>query len=189
MSATSASAVATTRMLWSLAVAGSVSLAPTRWTKSLRPATLNAVAAAAELAKAGAGDIHVLVAGEDCRPAADTAAKTTGVAKVLIADGNYPASSTLGPRAELVSLNLAPGIVACSQVLEALLSAIPVPDPEIENKRQRIILEGDVPSPVNPPSGCPFHPRCWKAQAVCREQTPVLENKEGNHQAACFFPG
>ncbi len=72
---------------------------------------------------------------------------------------------------------------------QALLSAIPVPDPEIENKRQRIILEGDVPSPVNPPSGCPFHPRCWKAQAVCREQVPPLENKEGNHQAACFFPG
>jgi oligopeptide transport system ATP-binding protein len=72
---------------------------------------------------------------------------------------------------------------------QALLSAIPVPDPEIENKRQRIILEGDVPSPVNPPSGCPFHPRCWKAQAVCREQVPALENKEGSHQAACFFPG
>ncbi len=72
---------------------------------------------------------------------------------------------------------------------QALLSAIPVPDPEIENKRQRIILEGDVPSPVNPPSGCPFHPRCWKAQSICREQVPPLENKEGGHQAACFFPG
>jgi oligopeptide/dipeptide ABC transporter ATP-binding protein len=72
---------------------------------------------------------------------------------------------------------------------QALLSAIPVPNPEIESQRQRIILEGDVPSPVNPPSGCPFHPRCWKAQNICREQVPVLENKEGTHQAACFFPG
>jgi oligopeptide/dipeptide ABC transporter ATP-binding protein len=72
---------------------------------------------------------------------------------------------------------------------QALLSAIPMPDPEIEGQRKRIILEGDVPSPVNPPSGCPFHPRCWKAQQVCREQVPPLEKKEGVHMAACFFPG
>ena len=72
---------------------------------------------------------------------------------------------------------------------QALLSAIPVPDPEIESQRHRIILEGDVPSPVNPPSGCPFHPRCWKAQAICREQVPPLEKKAGEHEAACFFPG
>jgi oligopeptide/dipeptide ABC transporter ATP-binding protein len=72
---------------------------------------------------------------------------------------------------------------------QALLSAIPVPNPEIESQRQRIILEGDVPSPLRPPPGCPFHPRCWKAQSICREQVPPLENKEGGHQAACFFPG
>jgi oligopeptide/dipeptide ABC transporter ATP-binding protein len=72
---------------------------------------------------------------------------------------------------------------------QALLSAIPVPDPEIESKRKRIILEGDVPSPVNPPSGCNFHPRCWKAQAVCREVIPPLEEKQYNHFAACHFPG
>jgi oligopeptide/dipeptide ABC transporter ATP-binding protein len=72
---------------------------------------------------------------------------------------------------------------------QALLSAIPVPNPEIEEQRQRIILEGDVPSPVNPPRGCPFHPRCWKAQQVCRESVPPLERKEGGHMAACFFPG
>ena len=72
---------------------------------------------------------------------------------------------------------------------QALLSAIPVPDPEIESKRKRIILEGDVPSPVNPPSGCNFHPRCWKAQAVCREVIPPLEEKQYNHYAACHFPG
>lgn len=72
---------------------------------------------------------------------------------------------------------------------QALLSAIPVPDPAIEAQRKRIILEGDVPSPVKPPSGCSFHPRCWKAQAICREVTPALEEKEGNHYAACHFPG
>jgi oligopeptide/dipeptide ABC transporter ATP-binding protein len=72
---------------------------------------------------------------------------------------------------------------------QALLSAIPVPDPEIEARRKRIILEGDVPSPVNPPSGCNFHPRCWKAQAICREVNPVLEAKQPDHYAACHFPG
>ncbi len=72
---------------------------------------------------------------------------------------------------------------------QALLSAIPVPDPELELKRKRIILEGDVPSPVNPPSGCNFHPRCWKAQDICREVIPPLEEKKQNHYAACHFPG
>jgi len=72
---------------------------------------------------------------------------------------------------------------------QALLSAIPVPDPEVESRRKRIILEGDVPSPVNPPSGCNFHPRCWKAQAICREVIPVLEEKQADHYAACHFPG
>jgi oligopeptide/dipeptide ABC transporter ATP-binding protein len=62
----------------------------------------------------------------------------------------------------------------------------------MEKTRKRIILTGDVPSPVNPPSGCPFHPRCWKAQAICREQYPPLESKPGtiaSHRAACHFPG
>src|SRR5437764_8883798 len=72
---------------------------------------------------------------------------------------------------------------------QALLSAIPVPDPEVESNRKRIILEGDVPSPVNPPSGCNFHPRCWKAQQICREVIPPLEAKQPNHYAACHFPG
>ncbi len=72
---------------------------------------------------------------------------------------------------------------------QALLSAIPVPDPEKELRRKRIILEGDVPSPVNPPSGCNFHPRCWKAQQICREVNPPLEEKQQNHWAACHFPG
>jgi oligopeptide transport system ATP-binding protein len=72
---------------------------------------------------------------------------------------------------------------------QALLSAIPVPDPDKELRRKRIILEGDVPSPVNPPSGCTFHPRCWKAQAICREVIPPLEEKQPGHFAACHFPG
>ena len=72
---------------------------------------------------------------------------------------------------------------------QALLSAIPVPDPQVEARRKRIILEGDVPSPVNPPSGCNFHPRCWKAQQICREVIPPLEEKQPNHYAACHFPG
>jgi oligopeptide/dipeptide ABC transporter ATP-binding protein len=72
---------------------------------------------------------------------------------------------------------------------QALLSAIPVPDPEKEGRRKRIILEGDVPSPVNPPPGCNFHPRCWKAQEICREVVPPLEEKQRNHWAACHFPG
>ena len=71
----------------------------------------------------------------------------------------------------------------------ALLSAIPTPDPNVETRRQRIILEGDVPSPVNPPSGCPFHTRCWKAQDVCRTAIPPLEEKQPGHYAACHFPG
>ncbi|HLZ23397.1 MAG TPA: oligopeptide/dipeptide ABC transporter ATP-binding protein [Ktedonobacterales bacterium] len=71
----------------------------------------------------------------------------------------------------------------------ALLSASPFPDPEIELTRKRIILTGDVPSPVNPPSGCPFHPRCWKAQAICREVVPPLEEKRPGQLAACHFPG
>ncbi len=72
----------------------------------------------------------------------------------------------------------------------ALLSASPFPDPQMEQTRKRIILTGDVPSPVNPPSGCPFHPRCWKAQAICREVYPTLEKKSsGAQEVACHFPG
>ncbi len=72
---------------------------------------------------------------------------------------------------------------------QALLSAIPVPNPTIEASRKRIILEGDVPSPVNPPKGCNFHPRCWKAQDICRQVIPPLEEKQSGHYAACHFPG
>jgi oligopeptide/dipeptide ABC transporter ATP-binding protein len=71
----------------------------------------------------------------------------------------------------------------------SLLSAIPVPDPRKERVRQRVVLTGDVPSPANPPSGCPFHTRCPRAQDYCVENTPPLEPQESeNHLAACFFP-
>ncbi len=71
---------------------------------------------------------------------------------------------------------------------KALLSAIPIPDPKIEKKRQRIILTGDLPSPINIPTGCRFHTRCPMAQQICREVEPAFEQKEGReHYAACHF--
>ena len=74
----------------------------------------------------------------------------------------------------------------------SLLSAIPLPDPEKERQRRRIVLTGDVPSPANPPTGCTFHTRCPRAQDYCRENVPALEphdtNKITEHRASCFFP-
>lgn len=68
----------------------------------------------------------------------------------------------------------------------ALLSAVPIPDPIAEAKRERIILQGDVPSPINPPQGCHFHTRCPIAIAACREIDPPLEEKAPGHWAACI---
>jgi oligopeptide/dipeptide ABC transporter ATP-binding protein len=70
----------------------------------------------------------------------------------------------------------------------ALLSAIPVPDPDTAEQRERVILLGDVPSPIDPPSGCRFHPRCPKAQERCVHEEPPLEPKVSGDLAACHFP-
>ncbi|MGH7763926.1 MAG: ABC transporter ATP-binding protein [Candidatus Dormibacteraceae bacterium] len=71
----------------------------------------------------------------------------------------------------------------------SLLSAIPIPDPVLEKRRERILLKGDVASPVDPPSGCRFRTRCFKAQARCAEEEPALDTVDlGAHRAACFFP-
>jgi len=71
----------------------------------------------------------------------------------------------------------------------ALLSAVPIADPQIEATRQRIILKGDVPSPINPPEGCRFASRCPFADERCRKETPELNEVEPGHLAACFKPG
>jgi oligopeptide/dipeptide ABC transporter ATP-binding protein len=78
----------------------------------------------------------------------------------------------------------------------ALMSAVPVPDPEKESRRERILLTGDLPSPINPPTGCVFHTRCPKYREIlseadkqqCRDVVPLLELKEDDHFVACHFP-
>jgi len=88
----------------------------------------------------------------------------------------------IGPASEVVDRPLHP-------YTRALVSAVPIPNPQLERQRQRIILQGDPPSPLNPPVGCSFHPRCPFAVPACKLEVPELATKEGDRFAACIRIG
>lgn len=85
------------------------------------------------------------------------------------------------PRAELYSNPLHP-------YTHSLLSAVPIPDPQVQTQRERIVLRGDPPSPANPPSGCTFHTRCFAVQERCRVEIPLMREVAPGHSVACHFP-
>ena len=70
---------------------------------------------------------------------------------------------------------------------KTLMSAVPIPDPKITRARERLILEGDIPSPINPPSGCKFHTRCPFAEERCKQEIPKFKDYGGGHFAACHL--
>ncbi len=74
---------------------------------------------------------------------------------------------------------------------QALLSAAPIPDPAVQQHRQRIVLQGELPSAIDPPSGCRFRTRCWRAEQRCADEEPLLVSRDGAsaHSSACHFPG
>jgi oligopeptide transport system ATP-binding protein len=87
----------------------------------------------------------------------------------------------LSPAAELYERPIMP-------YTEALLSAVPIPDPDLSEQRERIVLQGDVPSPIDPPSGCRFHPRCRYMTEICAQVEPPLADYGNGHLAACHHP-
>ena len=87
----------------------------------------------------------------------------------------------IGPAEEVYSNPIHPYTVS-------LLSAVPIPDPKLNRAREQLVLEGDVPSPANPPPACRFHTRCPYATEVCSTEEPALVDHGGGHFAACWHP-
>ena len=133
-------------------------------------------AVAAQLRAADAPDGQVL----------DQAGVPGDALACLVGGGETGAAVEVGEKQRLFSAPLHP-------YTRALMSAVPIPDPTLERRRKRIILEGDVPSPIDPPSGCHFRTRCWKATEICAQEEPPLAvspelSDDPTHAFACHHP-